>query len=195
MVLSLVDLPVHPVLATVVAGDTGEDGWMQPGGFDVRSAYAAHGSDLLGFAINALRDRGLAEECVQETFTRAWQARERFDSGRGSERTWLFAIARNVVVDAVRARSRRPLTVVPDVAEADVAPGDDLQRAIDHVTLVWALAQVREEHRRVIVAVQLEGHTYAQLSRRDGVPVATLRTRMFHGLRALRAILDEEGAS
>ena len=82
-------LPTRPALVTVVPGTAREDGWMQPGGFDVRSAYAAHGHDLLGFAVNAVRDRGLAEECVQETFTRAWQARERFDPARGGERTWL----------------------------------------------------------------------------------------------------------
>ena len=75
---------------------------MDPRGFDVRAAYAAHGHDLLGFMVNAVRDRGLAEECVQETFTRAWQARERYDPARASQRTWLFAIARNVVVDAVQ---------------------------------------------------------------------------------------------
>ncbi len=165
---------------------------MQPGGFDVRSAYAAHGNDLLGFAVNAVRDRGLAEECVQETFTRAWQARERFDPARGGERTWLFAIARNVVLDALRARGRRPLTLVPDAGATDVDERDDHQRLVDHVSLVWALAQVSEPHRRVVVALRMEGLTYEELARREDVPVATLRTRMFHALRALRAILDGE---
>lgn len=159
--------------------------------FDVRSAYARHGSDLLGFAVNALRDRGLAEDCVQETFTRAWRSRARFDPLRASERTWLFAIARNVVVDAARARTRRPVLSVADVGETrDVGPESD--RVDDHVTMVWALAQLSEEHRRVVVAVRLEGLTYAELADRDAVPVATLRTRMFHALRSLRSVLDDE---
>ena len=59
------------------------------------------------------------------------------------------------------------------------------------MTLVWALAQLSEAHRRVVVAVRLEGFGYEELAERDGVPVATLRSRMFHALRALRAILDE----
>ncbi len=165
---------------------------MQRGGFDVRSAYAAHGGALLGFAVNSLQDRGLAEECVQETFTRAWQARARFDPARSSERTWLFAIARNVVLDAVRARRRRPMVVGSEIAEGVPGADDDLQQVLDHVTLVWALAQVSEEHREVVVAVRLQGWTYDDLARRDGTPVATLRTRMFHALRALRAILEEQ---
>lgn len=188
-------LPRPARLATVEPSTRGKDRRMPAGGFDVRAAYAAHGHDLLGFAVNALRDRGLAEECVQETFTRAWRARERFDAARASERTWLFAIARNVVVDAARARARRPVQPVPDVgehAQPATDPAGGAARVDDHVTLVWALAQLREEHRRVVVAVRLEGLDYAELSRHDGVPVATLRTRMFHALRALRAILDEE---
>lgn len=167
-------------------------------GFDVRSAYAEHGRDFLGFAVNAVGDRGLAEECVQETFTRAWQARERFDAARASSRTWLFAIARNVVIDALRRRGRRgrrPMTLVPDVREPREVRPPESDQVDDHVGLVWALAQISADQRRVIVAVRLEGLTYDQLSERDGVPVATLRTRMFHGLRALRALLDEEGAS
>lgn len=158
-------------------------------GFDVRAAYAEHGRDLLGFAINATGDRGMAEECVQEAFTKAWQARERFDPLRASTRTWLFAITRNVITDHLRARARRPVRIVADAGH-DVAAPESVAQIDDHVTLVWALAQVSELHRRVVVAVRLEGLTYDQLSERDGVPVATLRTRMFHGLRALREVLD-----
>lgn len=187
-----VRLPLPRAVATVGLDVAREDRGMQRGGFDVRAAYAAHGSDLLGFAVNALRDRGLAEECVQETFTRAWQARDRFDPTRASERTWLFAIARNVVLDAVRARSRRPSAAGAEAADATPASDDDLQQVLDHVTLVWALAQVSEEHRRVVVAVRLEGWSYDELARREGTPVATLRTRMYHALRALRAILEEQ---
>ncbi len=67
--------------------------------FDVAAAYDEHASAMLGFAVNALRDRTLAEDCVQETFLRAWRARARFEPRRGSLRTWLFAIERNVIVD------------------------------------------------------------------------------------------------
>lgn len=162
---------------------------MADAGFDVHAAYRAHGRDLLGFAVNATGDRGLAEECVQETFTKAWQARKRFDPARASTRTWLFAIARNVITDQLRARARRPVRLVAEAGHDVAAPGD-AQRVDDHVTLVWALSQISELHRRVVVAVRLEGLTYEQLSDRDGVPVATLRTRMFHGLRALREILE-----
>jgi RNA polymerase sigma-70 factor (ECF subfamily) len=167
----------------------------EPAPFDVRSAYRAHGRELFGFALNACGDVGLAEECVQETFTRAWRAQEKFDADRGSLRTWLFAIVRNVVIDQLRARARRPVRLVDTALEREADPASAQGRIDDHVTLVWALAQLSEEHRRVVVAVRLEGLTYEDLSQRDGTPVATLRTRMYHALRGLRAILGEEAGA
>src|SRR6266702_3175045 len=74
----------------------------------VREAYNAHSGELYGFAMRSLRDAGLAEEAVQETFLRAWRAGERFDPELGSLRTWLYAILRNVVIDLGRARASRP---------------------------------------------------------------------------------------
>ncbi len=165
-----------------------------PDGFDLRRAYAEHGAVLFGFALNGVGDRGLAEDCVQETFLRAWRARDRYRSERASERTWLFAIARNVVIDALRARSRRPTPVGAEGAETSVEavgrrPDEQVE---DRVVLVAGLARLSPEHREVIVAVQVEGMGYDQLSERTGVPVATLRTRMYYGLRSLRTIMREE---
>ena len=68
------------------------------------------------FALRSLNDRGLAEEAVQETFVRAWQAADRFDDNLGSLRTWLFAIIRNVVIDLSRARAVRPMLATPATA-------------------------------------------------------------------------------
>lgn len=165
-----------------------------PAGFDLRRAYAEHGRVLFGFALNGVGDRGLAEDCVQETFLRAWRARDRYRAERASERTWLFSIARNVVIDALRARSRRPTPVDTERAGTpeELAGRRTEQQVEDRVVLVAGLARLSPEHREVIVAVQVEGMGYEQLSERTGVPVPTLRTRMYYGLRSLRAIMGEE---
>lgn len=155
---------------------------------DVHEAFRDHGPSLLGFAVNALRDRGLAEDCLQETFVRAWRARDRFDPSRGSARTWLFAIARRVVVDALRTRSRLPRALAEGETEHVAAREQD---PVDRIALVAALAQLDEDKREAVVAVHLEGLSYAEYSARCGVPVPTLRTRVFYGLRALRAHLEE----
>lgn len=159
------------------------------GTFDIATAFDAHAGALLGFAVNALHDRPLAEDCVQEVFLRAWRARERFDRDRASERTWLFAIARNVVTDALRARMRMPRIGGDDeLADLHADVADPLER----LRLVEALALLSDVHREVLVAVQMEGRTYQELSDASGVPVATWRTRAYHALRAMRGYLEEE---
>jgi RNA polymerase sigma-70 factor (ECF subfamily) len=163
-----------------------------PSRFDVDEAFAEHGSALLGFAVNALGDRGQAEDCVQETFLRAWRARDRFDPTRASARTWLFAIERRVVIDVLRARQRTPHLVTPDDAPDAASHDPD---PLDRLGLVEGLARLSDEHRAAVVAVHLRGRTYRDVSESTGVPVATLRTRVHYALRALRTHLDEGGTT
>lgn len=182
---------------TSTSGGTGmeQDGAFRVPGFaapDVRTGYREHGPGLLGFAINELGDRGLAEELVQEVFVRAWRSGERYDPSRGSLRTWLFAIARNLVIDARRARSSRPTLAL--VTEHERALPDDFTAAVEaRMQVHAALQELSDPHREVIVQVHLYGRTYAEVAARSGVPVATLRTRAYHGLRALRQTMESTG--
>lgn len=161
--------------------------------FDVPEAFAEHGSALFAFALNALGDRVEAEDCVQEAYIRAWRSRDRFDASRGSARTWLFAITRNLVIDSLRARARRPTPADSVKIEQAIEPVTEDASIVDRLAVFEALATLTPEHREVIAAVQLDGIGYQELSEQTGVPVATLRTRMYYGLRALRACLGEDG--
>lgn len=159
----------------------------EPAAFDAGRAFDDHGAALLGFAVNALRDHPLAEDCVQETFLRAWRAQERYDPARASERTWLFAIARNVIADALRSRARTPR--FGEEALLDEQPASAVD-PLERLRITEALAILSAPHREVIVAVHLRGHSYQELADATGTPVATLRTRAFHALRALRGHLE-----
>jgi RNA polymerase sigma-70 factor (ECF subfamily) len=159
--------------------------------FDAAAEYDAHGAALFGYAINTLRNRSLAEDCVQETFLRAWRSRATFDSTRGGARTWLFAIQRNVLIDLQRAQNRLPRIVADDELQEATA---DTADALDRLVIVEALAKLSDEHRSAFVAIHIDGDSYTDVSDRTGVPVATLRTRVFYALRALRTHIDgEEG--
>ncbi len=163
---------------------------------DVRAVYAAHGGELYRFARRALGDSGLAEEAVQEAFLRAWQAADRFDDRLGSLRTWLFAILRNVVIDLSRARAVRPR-----LAPADRAGGEPVHdlgaESIDSVLVAGqveeALGKISPDHRMALVEVQMKGRSYADVAAECGVPVGTIKSRVFYGLKALRLALEELG--
>ena len=155
----------------------------------VRAAVHAHSGELYGFAYRALGDQGLAEEVVQETFVRAWRAGQRFDPNIASLRAWLFAILRNVIIDASRARSVRA-GVAPAV---DVAIVDNIDELLRSWVVEEALRRLTEPHRRAVVEVYYRGRSAAEVAAELGVPAATIRSRLFYGLRALRLSLDELG--
>src|SRR5665213_3533140 len=77
------------------------------------AAFSAHGGELFGYARRSLGDAGLAEEAVQETFVRAWRARDRFDPSLGGIRAWLFAIERRIIIDLARKRAVRSVDRLP----------------------------------------------------------------------------------
>ena len=160
----------------------------------VRAVYAAHGPELYRFALRSLGDRGLAEEAVQETFVRAWRAADRFDDELGSLRTWLFAIVRNVVIDLSRARAVRPGLSVADSGADDAFFVDE---AFDRVLTSWqveeALRMLSEEHRSALVEVHYKGRAYSDVALGLGVPVGTVKSRVYYALKAMRLALEELG--
>jgi len=162
----------------------------------LRAVYDAHGGELYRFARRSLGDAGLAEEAVQEAFLRAWRASASYDPARASQRTWLFAILRNVVIDLVRARRARP--PLADVAAADGDPaGAEADDSIDRMLTVWqveaALAGLADDHRRALVEVHWRGRPYADVAVELGVPEGTVKSRVYYGLRAMRDALEAQG--
>jgi RNA polymerase sigma-70 factor (ECF subfamily) len=162
----------------------------------VRAVYAAHGPELYRFALRSLGDVGLAEEAVQETFVRAWQASDRFDELLGSLRTWLFAIVRNVVIDLGRARAVRPrLHDGSGHSEIDLTAvdADSVDRALAAWQVEEALRRLGDEHRVALVEVHYKGRSYADVAADLNVPVGTVKSRVFYALKAVRLALEELG--
>jgi RNA polymerase sigma-70 factor (ECF subfamily) len=161
----------------------------------IKAAYAAHGGELYRAARRLTGDAHHAEELVQETFLRAWRAADRFDERLGSLRTWLFGILRNLAIDHARAEAIRPLRAADPAAASTV--GETSSDEIDRVLLAWqveeALSRVSTDHRRVLIDVHLRSRSIAEVATELGVPVGTVKSRVYYGLRALRVALEELG--
>jgi RNA polymerase sigma-70 factor, ECF subfamily len=156
----------------------------------LRAAFLAHSGELYGYARRSLSDSGAAEEVVQETFIRAWRARERFDPDLGSLRTWLFAIERRIVIDQARSRALRQTSPLP----ADlVQVGDDIERALVGWQVEEALRRLRPDHRHVLVETYYRGRSGREVAIELGIPEGTVRSRLFYALQSLRLTLDEMG--
>ncbi|MFN2469527.1 MAG: RNA polymerase sigma factor [Gaiellaceae bacterium] len=156
-----------------------------------RALYRAHGGELYGFAVKRLGDWGLAEELVQDVFTRVWRRAHDFDPRRSSFRTWLYGIARNAVIDLERRRAVRPRLAAHEPPAQEMEGYEPLEQAILRWQVQAALERLTPEHRTVLRLAHFEGLTLREIAERTGVPVGTVKNRASYALRNMRLALDE----
>jgi RNA polymerase sigma-70 factor (ECF subfamily) len=158
----------------------------------MRGLYRLYGGELYGFALNALGDRGAAEEIVQEVFLRAWRHAGRYDPARAGVRTWLYQITRHAIIDARRRASVRPALAQHEPA-AEVAGGGSLEQAMLGWQVAAALERLSPEHRQMIRMAQFRGLTMREIAEHTGLPLGTVKSRTWYALRSLRLVLEEMG--
>jgi RNA polymerase sigma-70 factor (ECF subfamily) len=156
----------------------------------LRTLYRSFERPLYALGIRWLNDPKLAEELVQEVTLRVWRRAGRFDPERGASSSWIFGIARNVAADLARARARAPLPVAVPVEQP--APWDE-DRAWRAWEVARAVALLPEDQRRVVELAYANQMTQAEIAIELGVPLGTVKTRLYAGLRKLRAIFAERG--
>jgi RNA polymerase sigma factor (sigma-70 family) len=150
--------------------------------------YEEHVWRVYGFMAYRLADREAAEDLTQVTFERALRAWSRFDRRRASERTWLLAIAHNVLVD--HHRRKRPIVLAPiDENALPAVPGPE-QRMGGAPELLEALAALSDRDREVLAlryGGDLTGPEIAQLL---DLSVANVHQIVSRSLRTLRMGLE-----
>ncbi len=155
------------------------------------AAYAALRPRLLAKAMTVVGDRPHAEDAVQDAFLRAWSKCSTFDPDGPPLAAWLTTITRNVAIDHERARAARPRLVreqPPGVEPVDERPGPE--GVVARQVLVQALTRVSADHRAVVLRTVVADRSYADVAAELGVPVGTVKSRVFHALRGLRGALD-----
>jgi RNA polymerase sigma-70 factor (ECF subfamily) len=157
----------------------------------VRALYAEHAGALLRYALHLTSgDRQRAEDIVQETLLRAWLHPDAI--AERPARPWLFAVARNLAVDAYRARKARPREVGESALELIPAP-DEADRALESWAVADALQTLRPDHRGVLLETYYRGRSVAEAAAALGIPPGTVKSRTFYALRALKLALEERG--
>ena len=159
----------------------------------IRQLYERHARALRRYVERFCPDHASADDIVQETFIRAWRHLPQLNSGDFPVRSWLFRVARNLLIDADRAARCRPVTVRPQPAEEG---RDDagLNRILDQQLVADALHQLSPAHRTVLVETFYQGRTLAKVARQLGIPDSTARSRLHYALQALRRELEEREA-
>ncbi|WP_435260100.1 sigma-70 family RNA polymerase sigma factor [Thioclava sp. FR2] len=143
-----------------------------------------------GFLMKSGASEQLAEECAQDVMATLWQKAGMFDPTRASVATWVFTIARNRRIDALR-KARRPepedLSWGPD-HEPDQAEVFEVQQ--DSERLGSALAQLPPKQRELIERAYYGDLSHSEIAAETGLPLGTIKSRIRLALDKLRQTLD-----
>ena len=154
--------------------------------------YARFSRPVLGLALRRLRDRGRAEDSVQEVFASVWRSAGSYDQARGPGGAWLYAIARNAIVDAQR---RRPATTVadpPEVVSTSPTPDEEAEASWNAWRVHRALEELPEQERTVIDLAYFSGLSQTEVADFLQIPLGTVKTRTRSGLARLADALEGE---
>jgi RNA polymerase sigma-70 factor (ECF subfamily) len=158
---------------------------------DFARLYDEHLRHVYGFLAYRVRDRGLAEDLTQSAFERALRAWPRFDPLKASERTWLLAIARNLLIDHHR---RNQPDLPGEIDERLMASTAGPEEAFLQSARMEDLLQTLGEREREIVSLRfgadLTGPEIAELT---GLSLANVQQILSRSLRRLRAVIEGEG--
>jgi RNA polymerase sigma-70 factor, ECF subfamily len=200
------DGAARPAPPSPAAGTNGDDERLMPqmtaaaegtreGDLRFEAEALPYIDDVYRFALSLTRDAADADDVVQETFLRAYRSWHTFQPGSDARR-WLFTITRNVFLRS-RERERRHVELEDGDLEAlntFVAASDQVRDGSDQIlsridlapALQRALNELDEPFKSAVVLVDLEDQSYEAASQILGVPIGTVRSRLFRGRRILQ---------
>jgi RNA polymerase sigma-70 factor (ECF subfamily) len=191
-------LPVAPRVASIqaVASDPMTDGELiarvgegDSGAFEL--LYRRYARPVFALALRRLGDRGRAEDAVQETFASVWRSAGSYRQERGPGAPWLYAVARNAIVDRRRALGEPPAEGVEE-ASKDAGPAERAESSWTAWRVHRALAELPENERRLIELAYWGGLSQSEIAQFLNVPLGTVKTRTRSALARLADLLEGE---
>lgn len=156
--------------------------------FDV--LYRRYVRPVFALALRRLGDRGRAEDATQETFVSVWRSASSYRPERGPGAPWLYAVARNAIVDRTRVRSEPPMEP-PDQPSEDLGPADEAERSWRAWRVHNAVEQLPEHERTLLELAYWSGLSQSEIAEFLNVPLGTVKTRTRSALSRLADALEE----
>jgi RNA polymerase sigma-70 factor (ECF subfamily) len=153
-----------------------------------------HEDRVFSVCLRILSDRELALDATQETFLTAFRKAGQF-KGESTFGTWVYRIAVNTCYDILRKRKRRPSEPIPEHLDpADHRAQEEVEAAGIRPEIRAALAAIPPEFRSAIVLADIEGMSLPDTAEVLGIPVGTVKSRVFRGRRLLARQLGNRTA-
>ena len=156
--------------------------------FDV--LYRAARDDVYAYVATLLRDRAAAEDVTAAAFERAYRRQGTYKAGRGSERAWLFGIARNAALDELRRR-KRAAALAAEPADVDGPTSEDAaELALRRAAVRAGLATLDPRQRELIALKFHAGLDNAEIAAVVGVSVSNAGTQLHRAMTKLREAVE-----
>jgi RNA polymerase sigma-70 factor, ECF subfamily len=153
--------------------------------------YARYRRALLGLAMNRLRDRGRAEDAVQDAFTSIWRAAATYQPELGPGASWMYAVARNAIISRWRKRPE-PAAEPFDEPSSDPGPAERAEQGWRFFCVHRAL-ETLPDHQRQLVELAYWGElSQSEIAARLELPLGTVKTRTRAALKRLAEALRED---
>jgi RNA polymerase sigma-70 factor, ECF subfamily len=154
--------------------------------------YHRYVRSVMGLALRRLRDRGRAEDAVQEIFAAVWRSAASYRPERGPAAPWLYAVARNAIIDRMRARNEQPTAEAPEVASSEPGPLERAERSYVSWRVHRAMEELPEKEREVIELAYWSGMSQSEVAEYLHIPLGTVKTRTRSALTRLAGVLEGE---
>jgi RNA polymerase sigma-70 factor (ECF subfamily) len=153
--------------------------------------YNRYVRSIFGLALRRLRDRQRAEDAVQETFASIWRSAASYRPERGPAAPWLYAIARNAIVDRFRTHVDTS-GEVPEIVSGEPGPADRAESSFVAWQVHRALESLPEREREVVELAYWSGMSQSEVAEYLHVPLGTVKTRTRSALARLADVLEGE---
>ncbi|WP_394552582.1 sigma-70 family RNA polymerase sigma factor [Agromyces sp. MMS24-JH15] len=159
----------------------------------LRELHDAYAATLWRYVVHLCGSTSAADDVVQETLLRAWRSPGILEQDPATVRSWMFTVARHLVIDEARSARRRHEVGVGDPPERPSA--DRTDELFERLLIEDALATLTADHRAIVVAAYFEGRSTSELAAEFDIPEGTAKSRLHYALRALRLAMQERGVT
>ena len=157
---------------------------------DFEALYRSARDDVFAYVATLLRDRAGAEDVTAAAFERAYRKQRTYKPERGSERAWLFGIARNAALDELRRRKRSAALAAEPADTRATAPEDAVETALRRAAVRVALAQIDPRERELVALKFHAGLDNAEIAAVLGVSVSNAGTQLHRAMTKLREAVE-----
>lgn len=155
--------------------------------------YDNYSGALYGAIVNIVRSSEIADEVLQDAFLKIWNKCQEYDVNKGKLFTWMLRITRNLAIDKIRSKEVKNAEKTEGIeAVKSYEDKNTVLTDIDNIGFKAQLKVLSKEQMQVIEWIYYQGYSHSEVSKKYGIPIGTVKTRVRSALGKLRKVIPKE---